>query len=390
MSEAVGITCMLMRGGTSKGAYFVARDLPADPAERDDLLLRIMGTPDARQIDGLGGATPLTSKVAIVSVSSDDDADLDYLFLQLGTEQATVTTTQTCGNLLAGVGPFAIERGLVPPDARETTLRIRLINTGDVATARIQTPGGIVTYAGDTAIDGVPGAAAPIELEVERSVPLLPTGNVTDRVGDHDVTIVDGGMPVVVLRAEDFGISGDESPESLEGNDALVAEIERVRLLAGPLFGLGDVREQSVPKMMLTSPPREGGAVTVRAFIPHRVHTSIGVLMAASVAAAARIPGTLAADIASVAEADARDAAPFVVEHPSGTLPTHVAVERGTDGLWHGTSASTRTARKLFDGTVFPRPGGPAPEPLQAGDTHAPGPLPTEPTASTADDGPRG
>jgi 4-oxalomesaconate tautomerase len=348
-----GIRCMLMRGGTSKGAYFLASDLPEDRATRDDLLLRIMGSPDPRQIDGIGGAHPLTSKVAIVSRSTVDGIDVDYLFLQVGVDTASVADAQTCGNLLAGIGPFAVERGLVPATGERTTVRIRLLNTGDAATAVFTTADGRPHYDGDVAIDGVPGTASAIELEVGGGPgkPLLPSGEVAEEIDGHTVTLVDNGMPVVVLRAEEFGVDGSESPAELESDAQLSARIERVRLAAGPRMGLGDVSGQTVPKMILVSPPRDGGAISTRAFIPARVHTAIGVLMAASVAAALRIPGAVGSDLAG--SLDGEDTA---IEHPSGTFPSRVRVARDAGGAWRATSFSLRTARKLFDGAVFPGP----------------------------------
>lgn len=355
MTDAVrdGIPCMLVRGGTSKGAYFLAEDVPSDPAERDDLLLRIMGSPDPTQIDGLGGAHPLTSKVAIVSPSSEPGVDIDYLFLQIGVDQPTVSDAQTCGNLLAGVGPFAVERGLVTPVAATTTVRIRLINTGDLATETFSTPDGRVDYDGDARIDGVPGTAGAIEIELAPGADalLLPTGNVADDLDGHRVTLVDNGMPVALLRADEFGVTGDESPAELEGRPELTAAVERIRLLAGPLMGLGDVAGATVPKMFLLSPARHGGAISTRAFIPARVHTSIGVLMAASVAAGIRLPDAVGADIAVLTPDGPDD-----IEHPSGAFPARVRVVRRDDGTWSATSTSLRTARKIFDGTVFPRP----------------------------------
>ena len=348
-----GIRCMLMRGGTSKGAYFLADDLPADRAKRDDLVLRILGSPDPTQIDGLGGAHPLTSKVAIVSPSGEDGIDVDYLFLQVGVDQPTVSDAQTCGNLLAGIGPFAVERGLVTAGEQSTTVRIRLINTGDLATETFATPGSRVDYDGDAAIDGVPGTAAPIEIELSGSpdARLLPTGRVVDDLDGHRVTLIDNGMPVVLLRADEFGVAGDESPAELEARPELKDEVERIRLLAGPRMGLGDVAGATVPKMFLLSPPRRGGAISTRAFIPTRVHTSIGVLMAASVAAGIRIPGVVGADLAQLSEAG-----PDGIEHPGGTFPARVRVELDDAGTWSATSTSLRTARKIFDGVVFPRP----------------------------------
>jgi 4-oxalomesaconate tautomerase len=348
-----GIRCMLMRGGTSKGAYFLTEDVPTDPAERDDLLLRVMGSPDPAQIDGLGGAHPLTSKVAIVSRSSEPDVDLDYLFLQVGVDQPSVSDAQTCGNLLAGIGPFAVERGLVAAGAEATTVRIRLVNTGALATQTFATPGGRVDYDGAAAIDGVPGTAAAIEIEMGTAADarLLPTGHVADELDGHRVTLVDNGMPVVLLRADEFGVRGDETPAELERNDELKAAVERVRLLAGPLMGLGQVTDATVPKMLLLSAAKNGGAVSTRALIPHRVHTSIGVLMAASVAAGVCIPGTVGAELANPS-----GDGPVDIEHPSGAFPSRVSVGHGDDGIWRATSTSVRTARKIFDGLVFPRP----------------------------------
>ncbi|WP_417562095.1 PrpF domain-containing protein [Microbacterium sp.] len=349
-----GIPCMLLRGGTSKGAFFLADDVPSDPAVRDELMLRIMGSPDPAQIDGIGGAHPLTSKVAIVSRSTEPDIDLDYLFLQVAVAEPHVTDTQTCGNLLAAVGPFALERGLIAAAGPSATVRIRLRNTGDVATASFATTDGRPDYDGPAAIDGVPGTACPIDLQIAPSRPLLPTGNVVDEVAGHRVTLVDDGMPVVLMDAAEFGVDGTETPAELEARADLRAEIERVRLAAGALFGLGDVNDQSVPKMFLLSPPRAGGAISTRAFIPHRVHTSIGVLMAASAAAGIRIPGAVGAEMARLGDEAA--AGETVLEHPSGAFTARVSVEQSADGVWRATSASLRTARKLFDGRVFARP----------------------------------
>jgi 4-oxalomesaconate tautomerase len=346
-----GIRCMMLRGGTSKGAFFLADDLPADPAERDDLLLRIMGSPDPTQIDGLGGAHPLTSKVAAVSLSDAPGIDLDYVFFQVSVDEPVVGTAQTCGNLLAAVGPFAVERGLTRAVEDRTTLRIRLLNTGDVATVSFPTPDGRVDYDGDVAIDGVPGTAAGVDIDLTGGdKPLLPTGSVSDEIAGHRVTLIDNGMPVVLLRAAEFGVDGDESPTDLEERADLREELERVRLAAGPLMGLGDVSRQTVPKMFLLSAPRGEGAISTRAFIPSRVHTSIGVLMAASVAAGIRIPGAVGSDLARIADDSVTG-----IEHPTGVFPAAVTVTR-TDDTWRASSASVRTARKIFDGTVFARP----------------------------------
>lgn len=343
---------MWMRGGTSKGGYFLKDDLPADIAARDALLLRVMGSPDARQIDGMGGADPLTSKVAVVSKSAREGVDVDYLFLQVFVDKGVVTDQQNCGNILAGIGPFAIERGLVEATDGETCVGIFMENTGQIAVATVQTPGGRVTYAGEAAIDGVPGTAAPVPIEFRDTAgstcgALLPSGNAVDEVEGVRVTLIDNGMPCVVMKAEDVGVTGYEDRDTLDADDALKARIEKIRLAVGTAMNLGDVTDKSVPKMMLLAPPRDGGAVTVRSFIPHRAHATIGVLGAVSVATACLLPGTPAAEVASAGEGRRRT---LSVEHPTGEMT--VVVELGDDGQV-ATAALLRTARKLMDGEVF-------------------------------------
>ncbi len=350
MSE--GVRAMWMRGGTSKGGFFLAQDLPADIAARDAFLLRAFGSPDPRQIDGMGGADPLTSKVAVVSRSQRDDADVDYLFLQVFVDQALVSDAQNCGNMLAGVGPFAIERGLVAAVDGETPVRIFMVNTGKLATATVCTPAAVVSYTGDAHIDGVPGTAAPVPLafaDIAGSTcgALLPTGHAVDRIDGLDVTLIDNGMPCVVLRAQDLGIAGDEDRQTLDADATLKARLEAIRLQAGPLMRLGDVGTQSVPKMMLVSPPKAGGAISVRSFIPHRCHASIGVLGAVSVATACLLEGSPAQALAQVPEGPRKTLA---VEHPSGAAVCVLDV----DASGAVTRAATlRTARKLFDGVLF-------------------------------------
>ncbi|MFC4857233.1 4-oxalomesaconate tautomerase [Actinophytocola glycyrrhizae] len=351
-----GVRCVLMRGGTSKGAYFLAEDLPDDQGTRDDLLLRVMGTPDPRQIDGLGGAVPVTSKVAIVSPATGPDRDIDYLFLQLGVGEPTVSDRQTCGNILAGVGQFAVERGLVPAGAERTTVRIRLVNTDSIAVATFPTPGGTVDYRGATAISGVPGTAAPVELDftdTEGSVcgSLLPTGNVCDEIDGIQVTCVDNGMPVVVARAADLGISGYEPAGELDADTVLADRIQSLRTRAGTLMGLGDVTSSSVPKTTLVAAPRDGGAICTRTFIPVRPHPSIGVLGGVSVVTALLLPAAVGSELV----VPPADGAPVEIEHPTGKLAVAVDLD---DSVPPRVRRSTvlRTARKLFDGTVFPRP----------------------------------
>lgn len=348
-----GIPCLWMRGGTSKGAYFLATDLPADSAARDALLLRVMGSPDPRQIDGIGGGDPLVSKVAVLAPPSRDDADVDYLFLQVFVDQALVSDAQGCGNILAGVGPAAIERGLVRAQSRETPVRIHMRNTGEVALARVCTPQGKVSYAGETAIDGVPGHHAALPLLFENIAGsmcgrLLPTGNTMDVVEGVQVTCIDNGMPVVVLRAADFGITGQESRDDLDANASLKSRLEGIRLAVGPMMNLGDVRDKSVPKMTLVSAPAAGGAISTRSFIPHRCHATIGVFAAVSVATACTIPGSVAHPLARRPD-DGR----YSIEHPTGAAD--VLVETDANGAVTRAGVM-RTARKLFDGLVFPAP----------------------------------
>ena len=355
MSE--GIPCTWMRGGTSKGAYFLARDLPAAEAERDALLLAVMGSPDPRQIDGIGGADPLTSKVAVVSAPDRPDADIDYLFLQVFVDRAVVTDRQNCGNILSGVAQFAVEKGLVQAEDGRTEVAVYMVNSDQVAGLTIETPGGAVTYEGSARIDGVPGTAAPVLQNFPQAAgstcgALLPTGNAADAIDGVKVTCIDNGMPVVVLRAADMDISGYESREDLDANTTLKERLESIRLQAGPRMNLGDVREKSVPKMTLAAPPRSGGAIATRTFIPHRCHASIGVLGAVSVATACMIPGSTAHALARVPAGEEKLVS---VEHPSGetSVMMHVTMEDGA--LEVSKAAVLRTARKLFEGRVFPR-----------------------------------
>jgi 4-oxalomesaconate tautomerase len=350
MSDA--IRCMWMRGGTSKGGFFLADDLPQDMAERDRLLLRIMGSPDPVQIDGMGGADPLTSKVAVVSRSARDGVDVDYLFLQVFVDQAIITDAQNCGNILAGVGPFAIERGLVPPQQGETKVTIFMVNTGQVAVASVSTPGGKVGYDGDARIDGVPGTAAPVPLEFRDTAgsscgALLPTGNAADDIDGVRCTLIDNGMPCVVFKAQDVGAAGYEDRDTLDNWSELKARIEAIRLKAGPLMNLGDVTEKSIPKMMLIAPPRHGGTLTVRSFIPHRAHATIGVLGAVSVATACLIPGSPAAEVAAVPAGRRKT---LSVEHPTGEMSCVLELDESGQVA---SAALLRTARKLMDGEVF-------------------------------------
>jgi 4-oxalomesaconate tautomerase len=358
LSRQIAIPCTVMRGGTSKGLYFLASDLPAEPAVRDAVLMAAMGSPDPRQIDGMGGAHPLTSKVAIVSKSARADADVDYLFLQVAVDKAEVSDSQPCGNLLAGVGPFAIEKGFVKAGADVTDVRVFMVNTSAMAVVRVQTPGFEVTYDGDARIDGAPETSAPVMtdfLDVAGSScgALLPTGQAQDVFEGVPVTCIDNGMPVVVIRAVDLGKTGYETPADLEADAALKAKVEAIRLAAGRAMNLGDVAKKTVPKMTLIAAPRNGGTVSTRTFIPHRVHEAIGVLGAVSVATACVLKGSVTDGIALTGGFAGSGAIQMDIEHPTGFFTVDMEVEDGTSGLQVKRSALLRTARKLMEGVVF-------------------------------------
>jgi len=349
------IPCTLMRGGTSKGPFFLASDLPADVPTRDRVLLAAMGSPDARQIDGIGGADPLTSKVAIVSCSSRPGIDVDYLFAQVSVDRPLVDVTPTCGNMLAGVGPFAIERGLVAAKDPITPVTIYMVNTETVAVAHVPTPGGEVTYAGEASIAGVPGTAAAIRIDFRDTGgsvcgTLLPTGNMIDQIDRIEVTLIDNGMPMVVLRASDLGKSGYETPADLNSDQELKTRMEAIRILAGERMGLGDVRSKVVPKMTLIAPPQAGGHVMTRTFMPHKCHSAIGVLMAVTVGTACILPRSVARGIVRPQDGPVQR---LSIEHPSGEFSVEFQLEQTGGGLKVMRSSLIRTARALFRGELL-------------------------------------
>ncbi len=364
------IPSLFMRGGSSRGPFFLASDLPVDVATRDRVLLAVMGSPDRRQIDGMGGAHPLTSKVGIVSLSQTPGVALDFLFAQLQPDQDTVDTTPNCGNMLAAVVPFAIERGLVLPQGDSTTVRVLTLNTDMQCDVTVQTPmtptGRRVAYDGDARIDGVPGTSAPITinfLDTAGSVcsGLLPTGQVRDELtvsGDGfasftlPVTCIDNGMPLVIFRASDVGCTGYESVAELNANTDLKQRIEALRIQTGKLMGLGDVTTKNYPKMTLIAPPRTGGSLSTRSFIPHVCHDAIGVLAAVTVGTACVLPGSVTDGVVQL-PADATTASTVIsVEHPTGEF----SVELGRDPANpHRVTraALLRTARLLMRGEVM-------------------------------------
>ena len=356
MSSQTSIPCSVVRGGTSKGLYFRAEHLPSDLTTRDAVLLAAMGSPDEREIDGMGGGHPLTSKVAVVRPSERPDADVDYLFLQVWPDRAEVSDNQNCGNLLAGVGPFAIEEGMLHANDGVTEVRIWMQNTQSLAVARVQTPHGQVRYDGNARIDGVPGSSAPVPIEFldiagSTCGALLPTGHPVDVVDGVRVTCVDNGMPVVCLDASDLGLTGYESPAEIEANTAVCERVERIRLAVGPLMNLGDVTNKTVPKMSLLAPAQRGGTISTRTFIPRRVHEAIGVFGAVSVATACLIPGSVATAVAGplidtgVTTLD--------IEHPTGYFSVSMDVSPSDGGVLINSSSLLRTARLLMRGEVY-------------------------------------
>ena len=353
MTKQTRIPCVIQRGGTSKGPYFLASDLPSEPALRDRVLLAIMGSPDARQIDGLGGADPLTSKVAIVSKSATDGIDLDYLFCQVKVDQPMVDVTPNCGNMLAGVAPFALEHGLVAATDGQTTLRIHMVNSGNLCDVHIRTPDGNVTYDGDARIDGAPGTSAPVLIDFLDTAgsacgSLLPTGNVVDEIDGVKITCIDNGMPVVLLKAADVGVTGYETRDALNAQDDLKRRLESIRLQIGEAMNLGDVAEKVVPKMCLVSPAANGGTINTRCFIPHVCHASIGVLAAVTVGTACVLPGSTAYDIAEVPDGAAKL---ISVEHPSGEFSVELETGTPVNGIPQiERAALLRTTRRLMEG----------------------------------------
>jgi 4-oxalomesaconate tautomerase len=361
-SDLTAVPCMLMRGGTSRGPFFLESELPADPRLRDRVLLAAMGSPDKRQIDGLGGAHPLTSKVGIVRPSTTPGVDLDFLFAQLQPDRDTVDTSPNCGNMLAAVLPFALERGLLPIQAPATTARVLTLNTGMQCDVTVQTPNGRLRYLGDARIDGVPGTAAPISVEFLDTAgsvcpSLLPSGRVLDRVRvddgveafDVDATLIDNGMPMVLVRAADMGVSGYEGVAELNANESLKAKLEALRLSVGPLMGLGDVKARSYPKMCLVAAPGDGGSIATRCFIPHVCHEAIGVLAAVTVATACVLEGSVTQGIASLPEGLSK---PVSVEHPTGEFSVELGLD-ASDPQKVVRAALLRTARPIMRGEVL-------------------------------------
>jgi 4-oxalomesaconate tautomerase len=368
--DQVAIPCLVMRGGSSRGPFFHAANLPTDTPTRDAVLLHVMGSPHPLQVDGVGGGHPLTSKVGIVGPSTQPGVDLDFAFAQLQPEETTVNTKANCGNMLAAVVPFAVETGLIRPVQDTTHALVRTTNTDLVTDIAIQTPQDpngerFVAYSGTTRIDGVNGTGSPIRqdfLDTTGSVAdsMLPTGHVVDefRLSNGSTitaTCIDNGQPLVIVDAADLGLTGREAPTDLEADEAVTTTIEDLRLVAAQKMGLGDVTHANYPKMTIVSPGTDGTDITTRSLIPHRVHESIGVLAAVTVATALCLDGSVAARTAgtdSLPDGVSRPSGSrtIVVGHPSGSLDVAITLDTHGDVVRSGI---LRTARKLMAGEVY-------------------------------------
>lgn len=352
MNDLLKIPCVLMRGGTSRGPFFLASDLPSNQRERDAALLSIMGSGHPLQIDGIGGGNPVTSKVAIIGPSEVRGADIDYLFAQVRTDRQFVDYSPNCGNMLAAVGPFAIEAGLVASTGDDTLVRIHNVNTGKIIEAKVPTHGNEVIYLGDASIDGVPGLAAPIALTFvdaagAKTGKLLPTGKPADVIDGIEVTAIDCAMPMVLMRASDLGLTGYEDPQALSDNRDLIQHLSRIRVEAGKLMGMGDVNDMVIPKPVLIAPARKGGTLSVRYFMPNDCHPALATTGAVGIATAAVTPGTVAFEQAGRPTVPAQ----IQIEHPAGRLDVQLEMRNGTI-----TAGLVRTARRLFEGYAFAKP----------------------------------
>jgi 2-methylaconitate cis-trans-isomerase PrpF len=343
------------RGGTSRGPYFNRADLPQDLDALAQVLLSVLGSGHVLNIDGLGGGAAVTTKVAMLSRSDDPDADVDYFFAQVSVLDRTVDFKPTCGNILSAVGPAAIEMGLVKPTGDETRIRVLSTNTGARIEAVVQTPDGVVKYEGDAAIDGVPGTAAPVYLNFMDVVgstcgALLPTGNLRDVIDGIEVTCMDVAMPMVIARAADFGLTGYETAEELDANRAFYERMEPIRIEAGKRMGMGDVSGSVTPKFGLLAPPRNGGTVTARYFMPKNCHPTMAVTGSQCLASCVLTPGTVAEGLFVPPSGVP---ALVVIEHPSGGIDVTVDYENGADGFALRSAGLLRTARLLARGEVF-------------------------------------
>jgi len=349
------IPCTLMRGGTSRGLYFVATDLPADEHTRDQVILELYGNNGDGQISGVGGDNSVMNKVAIVSLSSSPEADIDYCFGQVNPALGTVDTGPTCGNMLSGVGPFALERGLLPASTGTTRIRIRDLNTGALAAVEVQTPDASVEYDGDTHLGGLVETSAPIavtflSLVGNKTGHMLPTGNVQDSIDGVPVTLIDIAMPMVLFNAQDLGIQGDESAAELNQQKELLARMEAIRLQASSMMGLGDARGKVIPKMAILSPPKANGHITSRYFVPEKCHPAHAVSGAFCVSGASVVSGTIAANLMQHPQTLPSE---IIIEHPSGQIAVSLDISMDDTGVTIHSAGLLRTAKRIMSGLVY-------------------------------------
>jgi 4-oxalomesaconate tautomerase len=349
------IPCTYMRGGTSKGPFFDMRDLPADVKKRNDILLKVMGSPDATQIDGLGGTVTVTSKVVMAMPSTRKGIDVDYLFAQIDIKNPVVDTTPPCGNMMAGVGPFAIEKGWVKATIPETKVMVYNINTKSIIEEIVQTPNGVVEYNGNMKIDGVPGTAAPVVLNLFDQVggktgKLMPTGKIKEQIQGIDVTLLDAGSTMMLVKASDLGMDGTEGSDFFEKNKDLMKKIEAMRMEAGQRMGLGDVTNSVLPKVGILSKPRGSGNITSRYLTPHTLHPSHAVTGAICIGTALKIKGSVAAEVGTT---NGQPTEMIVIEHPAGVIEVNIEIEQKGESINVKKAGTIRTVRKIMTGTVF-------------------------------------
>lgn len=376
MREYVKIPAVYMRGGTSKGVYLMVEDLPADPVMRDKVILDIYGSPDSRQINGIGGADPLTSKVALIARSTRENVDVDYTFGYVGIKDATVDYEGNCGNMSSGVGPFAIQTGLVAAEDPITKVRIYNTNTKKIIVAEIPVKDGEVVTEGDYTIDGVPGSGARIVLNFlnsggAKTGKLLPTGNVVDEITlkcgkKIRVSLVDAANPSVFVKAEDIGLTGVEMPKDTESNSEILEIMEDIRTTAAVMMGLAETKEKTgpaVPKVAFVASPKgymtmNGTEVKVsqvdlvaRTKALSVLHKAYAVTGGICVATAGLIEGTVVNEI--IGE-QAKETGIVRLGHPSGTLDFEISLEKLSTGGWNLSKAGvSRTAKPIMDGYVY-------------------------------------
>lgn len=347
------LSCMIMRGGTSRGPYLQIADLPQDREACADVLLKVMGSGHELQLDGIGGGNSLTSKVAMVGPATHPEADVDYLFAQVGIVEKKVDFSPNCGNMLSGVAPFAIETGMFPASQGKTTVRIHNLNTGKIIHSTVLTPNGQVQYDGDTIISGTNSPGAPIELtfldvEGAKTGKLLPTCQLTDVIDSIEVTCLDAATPVVLINAKDLNKTGSETPSELDNDIEFMARLENIRLQAGQLMGMGDVSNSVIPKPILVSPALHGGTITARYFVPHKCHKALAVTGSIAIVTACCTPGTVASKIVEGQDTESY----FVLEHPSGTIELSAKRKQGDQDALESVSL-IRTAKKIMSGNIY-------------------------------------